>query len=103
MEAPVDIFEFFRKLKYVCHWVDPFKDLKLSNVPGIKLSSLFESDDTFPSLQALSDLYYFFSGFMDYLWSRELDIFNFGLAYRKILPMESLVVSVSRMASDILL
>ncbi|GKA43366.1 hypothetical protein Tco_0736090 [Tanacetum coccineum] len=64
MEGTVDISEFFRKLKS-----DPFKDLKLSNVPGIKLSSLSESDDTFPSLQALSDLYYFFSGFMDYLWS----------------------------------
>ncbi|GKD08415.1 hypothetical protein Tco_1188100, partial [Tanacetum coccineum] len=30
------------------HWADPFKDLKWSNVPGVKLSSLFESDETFP-------------------------------------------------------
>ncbi|GJR41241.1 elongation factor 1-gamma 2-like protein [Tanacetum coccineum] len=29
-------------------------------------------------LQALSDLYYLFDGFMDYLWSRELEISNFG-------------------------
>ncbi|GJU97818.1 putative reverse transcriptase domain-containing protein [Tanacetum coccineum] len=34
------------------------------------------------SLKALSDLYYLFGGFMDYLWSRELDISNFGPAYR---------------------
>ncbi|GJT11030.1 hypothetical protein Tco_0858072 [Tanacetum coccineum] len=75
------------ELQCVCHWADPFKDLKWSNVPGVKLSSLSESDDTFSSLKALSNLYYLFSGFMDYLWSRELDISNFGLAYRKILPM----------------
>ncbi|GKE97995.1 hypothetical protein Tco_0021346, partial [Tanacetum coccineum] len=75
----VDITEFFMKLKCVCHRANPFKDLKWSNVPGIKLSSLSESNDTFPSLQALSDLYYLFSGFMDYLWSCELDISNFGL------------------------
>ncbi|GKD12389.1 hypothetical protein Tco_1196796 [Tanacetum coccineum] len=43
-----------------------------------KISLLSESDNTFPSLQALSNLYYLFSGFMDYLWSRELDISNFG-------------------------
>ncbi|GJW21674.1 hypothetical protein Tco_0032296 [Tanacetum coccineum] len=53
----------------VCMSGRPFKDLKWSNVPGVKLSSLSESDDTFPSLQALSNLYYLFSGFMDYLWS----------------------------------
>ncbi|GKF82789.1 hypothetical protein Tco_0244445 [Tanacetum coccineum] len=68
--------------EFICHWADPFKDLKWSNVPGVKLSSLFELDDTFSSLQALSDLYYLFSGFMDYLWSHELDISNFGLADR---------------------
>ncbi|GJU90980.1 hypothetical protein Tco_1303403 [Tanacetum coccineum] len=38
-------------------------------------------------LQVLSDLYYLFGGFMDYLWSRELDISNFGPADRKILPV----------------
>nr|GEY89522.1 hypothetical protein [Tanacetum cinerariifolium] len=70
MEGTVDITEFFRKLKYICHWAEPFKDLKWSNVPGVKLSSLFESDDTFLSLQALSDLYYLFGGFKDYLWSQ---------------------------------
>ncbi|GJR61327.1 hypothetical protein Tco_1503489 [Tanacetum coccineum] len=42
-------------------------DLKWSNVPGVKPSSLSESDDTLPSLQALSDLHYLFGGFMDYL------------------------------------
>ncbi|GJT84600.1 hypothetical protein Tco_1066317 [Tanacetum coccineum] len=36
---------------------------------GVKLSSFSESDDTFTSLQALSNLHYLFSGFMDYLWS----------------------------------
>ncbi|GJZ29343.1 hypothetical protein Tco_0573990 [Tanacetum coccineum] len=55
----------------------------ISNMDGgIKLSSLSESDDTFPSLQVLSDLYNLFDGFMDYLWSRELDISNFGPADR---------------------
>ncbi|GJU08310.1 hypothetical protein Tco_1124740 [Tanacetum coccineum] len=78
----MDITEFFRKLKFICHWVDPFKDLEWSNVSGVKLSSLSESDDTFLSLQALSDFYYLFSGFMDYLWSCELDISNFGPADR---------------------
>ncbi|GJX70235.1 hypothetical protein Tco_0307406 [Tanacetum coccineum] len=58
-----------KKLKCLCHWADPFKDLKWSNVSGVKLSSLSESDDTFLSLQALSDLYYLFGGFMDYHWS----------------------------------
>ncbi|GJW21141.1 uncharacterized mitochondrial protein-like protein [Tanacetum coccineum] len=76
----MDTTEFFRKLKCVCHWADPFKDLKCSNVPGIRLSSLYESNDTFSSLQALSDLYYLFDGFMDYLWYRELNISNFGPA-----------------------
>ncbi|GJW20257.1 hypothetical protein Tco_0030879 [Tanacetum coccineum] len=75
------------KLKCICHWADPFKDLKWSNVSGVKLSSLSESNDTFSSLQVLSDLYYLFGGFMDYLWSRELDISNFGPADRKILPV----------------
>ncbi|GJT59274.1 hypothetical protein Tco_1002807 [Tanacetum coccineum] len=77
----------YRKLKCVCHCADPFKDLKWSNVPGVKLSLFSKSDDTFPSLQALSDLHYLFSGFMDYLWSRELDISNFGPTDRKILPV----------------
>ncbi|GKD74469.1 hypothetical protein Tco_1332751 [Tanacetum coccineum] len=87
MESTMDITEFFRKLKFVCHWVDSFKDLKWSNVPGVKLSSLFESGDTFSSLQSLSDLYYLFRGFMDYLWSCKLEISNFGLADRINLPM----------------
>ncbi|GJX95437.1 hypothetical protein Tco_0351235 [Tanacetum coccineum] len=75
--------EIYRKLKCVCHWADPFKDLKWSNVSRIKISPLSESDDTFLSLQALSDLYYHFGGFMDYLWSCELDISNFGPADRR--------------------
>ncbi|GJY76858.1 hypothetical protein Tco_0481974 [Tanacetum coccineum] len=85
MEGTVDITEFFRKLKSVCHWADPINDLKWSNVPGVKLSSLFELDDTFLSLQALSDVYYLFDGFIDYLWPRELDISNFSPSNRKIL------------------
>ncbi|GJR49877.1 hypothetical protein Tco_1400398 [Tanacetum coccineum] len=75
VEGTVDITEFFRKLKCVCHWADPFKDLKWSNVPGVMFSSLSEWMTPFRvsySLQALSDLYYLFSGFMDYLWSREI-------------------------------
>ncbi|GJY26732.1 hypothetical protein Tco_0401458 [Tanacetum coccineum] len=91
MEGTMDITEFFRKLKFKCHWADPFKDLKWSNVPGVKLSLLSESDNTFSSLQALSDLYYIFGGFMDYLWSRELDISNFGPTDRKILPLGSIL------------
>nr|GEY59319.1 hypothetical protein [Tanacetum cinerariifolium] len=87
VEGIVDITEFFRKLKFICHWADPFKDLNWSNVPGVKLSSLSKSDDTFSSLQALSDLYYLFSGFMYYLWSRELNIFNVSPANRKLLPV----------------
>ncbi|GKC69325.1 hypothetical protein Tco_1115208, partial [Tanacetum coccineum] len=77
MESTVDITEFFRKLKFICHWANPFKDFERSNVPGIKLSSISESDDTFTSLQALSNLYYLFCGFMDYFWSRKLNISNF--------------------------
>nr|GEU49894.1 hypothetical protein [Tanacetum cinerariifolium] len=69
VEGIVDIFEFFRKLKFICHWANPIKDLKWSNVPVVKLSLLSKSDDTFLSLQALSNLHYLFSGFMDYFWS----------------------------------
>nr|GEY65750.1 hypothetical protein [Tanacetum cinerariifolium] len=32
----------------------------------------------FTSLQALSNLHYLFSGFMDYFWSCKLNISNFG-------------------------
>ncbi|GJV85194.1 transposase, MuDR, MULE transposase domain protein [Tanacetum coccineum] len=71
-----------------CTRADPFKDLKWANVPEVKLSSLSESDDTFSSLQALSNLHYLFGGFMDYLWSCELNISNFGPTDRKILPVE---------------
>nr|GEU99485.1 hypothetical protein [Tanacetum cinerariifolium] len=84
LEGIVDITEFFRKLKFICHWADPFKDLKRSNVSEVKLSSLFKLDDTFLSLKALSYLYYLFSGFMYYLWSHELNISNFGPADRVI-------------------
>nr|GEW81461.1 ribonuclease H-like domain-containing protein [Tanacetum cinerariifolium] len=48
---------------------------------------VFSLDGELGSLQALSSLHYLFSGFMDYLWSCELDISNFGLADRKILPV----------------
>ncbi|GJU86545.1 hypothetical protein Tco_1294091 [Tanacetum coccineum] len=61
-----------------CQLGQPFKDLKWSNVPGVKLSLFSKSYDTFPSLQALSDLHYLFGGFMDYLWSREFGIFTLG-------------------------
>nr|GEV74665.1 hypothetical protein [Tanacetum cinerariifolium] len=87
VEGIVDITEFFRKLKFVCHWSDPIKDFKWSNVPGVKLSPLSESDDTFSSLQVLSDLNYLFGCFMGYLLSRELNISNFGPTDRKIIPM----------------
>ncbi|GJS99359.1 hypothetical protein Tco_0820529 [Tanacetum coccineum] len=93
VEGIVDITEFFRKLKFVCHWADPIKDLESPNVPGVKLSSFSKSDDTFLSLQALSDLYYLFGGFMDYLWSCELDISNFSPADRKILPVDDMMYS----------
>ncbi|GJT98476.1 hypothetical protein Tco_1093994 [Tanacetum coccineum] len=88
MESTVDITELFRKLKFICHWANPFKDFERSNVPRVKLSSFSESDDTFTSLQALSNLHYLFSGFMDYFWSCELNISNFGPANRKILLMD---------------
>ncbi|GJZ84795.1 hypothetical protein Tco_0650134 [Tanacetum coccineum] len=92
----VDITEFFMKLKFVYHWADPFKDLKWSNVPGVKLSSLSESDDTFSSLQALSDLYYLFGGFMDYLWSRELDISNFSPIDRPPIEFLQILIHLAR-------
>ncbi|GJV20890.1 hypothetical protein Tco_1369910 [Tanacetum coccineum] len=60
----------------------------MSNVPRIKLSLLSESDDTFPSLQALSNLHYLCGGLMDYLWSCELDISNFGPVDRQPPPAE---------------
>ncbi|GKD55508.1 hypothetical protein Tco_1288895 [Tanacetum coccineum] len=82
MESIVDITELFRKLKSVCHWANPFKDFKWSNVSGIKLSSFSKSEYTFTSLLALSNLYDLFSGFMDYFWSCELNISNFGPANR---------------------
>ncbi|GJR15981.1 hypothetical protein Tco_0798633 [Tanacetum coccineum] len=87
VEGIVDINELFRKLKFVCHWVDSFKNLKWSNVPGIKLSLFSKSDDSFTSLQALLNLHYFLSGFMDYFWSCKLNISNFSPANRRILPM----------------
>nr|GEX11950.1 hypothetical protein [Tanacetum cinerariifolium] len=80
MEGVVDIFEFFRKLKFICHWANLVKDFKWSNVPGVKLFLFSKSDDSFSSLQALSNLYYLFSGFMDYFWSCKLNISNFSPA-----------------------
>ncbi|GJY66572.1 hypothetical protein Tco_0468810 [Tanacetum coccineum] len=71
----------------LCHWANPFKDFEYSNVPRVKLSSFSKSDDSFTSLQALSNLYYLLGSFMDYLWSCKLNISNFGPADRKILPM----------------
>ncbi|GJR74584.1 hypothetical protein Tco_0086949 [Tanacetum coccineum] len=63
MERTVDITELFRKLKFICHWANPFRDFERTNVLGIKLSSFSESDDTFTSLQALSNLHYLFQWF----------------------------------------
>nr|GEV58181.1 hypothetical protein [Tanacetum cinerariifolium] len=83
------------KLKCVCYWADPFKGLKCSNVPGVKLSSFFKSDDTFLSLQALSNLHYLFGGFMDYLCSRELDISNFDPVDRKFLLVDARATGVA--------
>ncbi|GJV48681.1 DNA-directed DNA polymerase [Tanacetum coccineum] len=70
VESIVDITELFRKFKFICHWANPFKDFERSNVPRVKLSSFSKSDDTFTSLQALSNLHYLFSGFMDYFSSQ---------------------------------
>nr|GEV57851.1 ribonuclease H [Tanacetum cinerariifolium] len=69
MESIVDISEFFGKFKFICHWTNPFKDFEWSNVPRVQLSLFFESNDTFTSLQALSNLQYLFSSFMNYLCS----------------------------------
>ncbi|GKF16691.1 hypothetical protein Tco_0061609, partial [Tanacetum coccineum] len=80
VEDTVDITELFRKLKFICYWANPFKDFERSNVSGIKLSLFSESDDTFTSLQALSNLHYLFSGFMDYFWSRRDEMCGFGEA-----------------------
>ncbi|GJW62086.1 hypothetical protein Tco_0111421 [Tanacetum coccineum] len=62
-----------------------FFRLETSNVSRVKLSSFSELDDTFKSLQALSNLEYLLSGFMDYFLSRKLDISNFGPANRYLL------------------
>nr|GEY47216.1 hypothetical protein [Tanacetum cinerariifolium] len=56
--------EELRKFKFIYHWTNPFKDFEWSNVPRVKLSLFFESDETFLSLQALSNLHYFLGGFM---------------------------------------
>ncbi|GKG10751.1 hypothetical protein Tco_0342151, partial [Tanacetum coccineum] len=69
MESTVDITELFKKLKFICHWANPFKDFERSDVPRVKLSSFPESNDTFTSLQAFSNLHYLFNDFMDYFWS----------------------------------
>ncbi|GJT99347.1 reverse transcriptase domain-containing protein [Tanacetum coccineum] len=71
----------------LCHWTNPFKDFECSNVSRIKLSSFSKLKDTFTSLKALTNLHDLFSGFMNYFWSRELNISNFSPANRKILSM----------------
>nr|GEV12953.1 retrovirus-related Pol polyprotein from transposon TNT 1-94 [Tanacetum cinerariifolium] len=45
------------------------------------------------SLQALMNLHDLFSGFMNYLWSCELNISNFGPTNRKILSMDDMLYS----------
>ncbi|GKA24958.1 hypothetical protein Tco_0710991 [Tanacetum coccineum] len=52
VEGIVDISEVFRKFKFICHWANPFKDFERSNVPGIRLSSFSELDNTFTSLSS---------------------------------------------------
>ncbi|GJS73110.1 putative ribonuclease H-like domain-containing protein [Tanacetum coccineum] len=47
-----------------------------------KLRQVSKSDDTFTSLQALSNLHYLVSGFMDYFWSCKLNISNFSPSNR---------------------
>ncbi|GKC92207.1 hypothetical protein Tco_1157649, partial [Tanacetum coccineum] len=47
MESIMNVTEFFGKLKFVCHWANPFKDFEWSNVSGIKLSSFSKLEDTF--------------------------------------------------------
>nr|GEV18167.1 reverse transcriptase domain-containing protein [Tanacetum cinerariifolium] len=60
-----------RSLIAACHLgYAMLQEAQVCMPPGVKLSSLSESNDTFLSLQALLDLYYLFGGFMDYLWSR---------------------------------
>nr|GEY49441.1 pentatricopeptide repeat-containing protein [Tanacetum cinerariifolium] len=85
-------FRTYRRESQVCMpMADPFKDRKWSNVLGIKLSSFPNRMTPFRvscSLKVLSNLHYLFSDFMDYLWSCELDISNFGPADRKILPVD---------------
>ncbi|GJW66647.1 hypothetical protein Tco_0121071 [Tanacetum coccineum] len=92
----------FKKLKCVCHWADPFKDLKWSNVSGVKLSSFSKSDDTFPrSLAAckrLSSEFYHYP-LRGFPWNVsspcELDISNFGPTDRKFYQWNLLVVSLA--------
>nr|GEU65610.1 hypothetical protein [Tanacetum cinerariifolium] len=54
---------------------------------GLSFPLFSESDDTLLSLQALSNLHYLFGGFMNYLWSCELNISNFG-------PADSMIKSL---------
>nr|GEX45173.1 zinc finger BED domain-containing protein RICESLEEPER 2 [Tanacetum cinerariifolium] len=51
-------------------------------------------------LQALSDSNYLFGGFMYYLWSRELNISNFGPADRKILPVDSCMIKSPKLTKS---
>ncbi|GJU11477.1 hypothetical protein Tco_1133873 [Tanacetum coccineum] len=69
VESTVDITELLRKLKFICRWANLFKDFERSNVPRVKLSLFSESERLLTSLQALLNLHYLFSGFMDYFWS----------------------------------
>nr|GEW74183.1 hypothetical protein [Tanacetum cinerariifolium] len=69
------IHNFYRNVKGIV-------DITEFNLPGVKLFSLSKPVDTFSRLQALSNLHYVFGGFLYYLWSRELDISNFGQADR---------------------
>ncbi|GJT12057.1 hypothetical protein Tco_0859099 [Tanacetum coccineum] len=63
------LLKLLQEASSLIHWANLFKHFEWSNVPGVKLSSVSKLDDTFMSLQALSNLHYLFSGFMDYFWS----------------------------------
>ncbi|GKF73115.1 hypothetical protein Tco_0219447, partial [Tanacetum coccineum] len=53
--------ETWKVLWILLHWANQLKDFERSNVPRVKLSSFSKLDDTFTSLQALSNLHYLFS------------------------------------------
>ncbi|GJZ25356.1 hypothetical protein Tco_0569609 [Tanacetum coccineum] len=95
-----NFYWFLHKVEYVIEpKADSFKDLKWSNVPGVKLSSFSESDDTFSCLQALSNLYLFFGGFMFISGPMSWTSPTLAQQTGKFYLMESLVVSATNRVS----